>query len=150
MRVIRENLAARDSLTPVCQAAAQLLFGLTKVTQTRPGMRPGRRQGSGRADHGPARASAGRPADNSLVRHMIQLRLWAVRSINRLGESAAQSILIAEPLLADQEREQGAHHADALATSNELAEAYRGAGRTAEAITLFEQTAAQRAAGAGC
>ena len=57
-----------------------------------------------------------------------------VWSLNRLGDSAAQSILIAEPLLADQERVLGADHPDTLATRNELAEAYQGAGRMAEAI----------------
>ena len=144
MRVIRENLAARGSLTSVCQAAAQLLAGLSSSLdrnwhENRGGIRDLVEQIMALYE-----SSASCPADNSLVHHMIQLRLWAVRSMNRLGESATQSILIAEPLLTDQEREQGVQHADTLATRNELAEAYRGAGRTAEAITLFEQTAAQR------
>jgi tetratricopeptide (TPR) repeat protein len=144
MRVIRENLAASDSLTPICQAVALLLAGLTRsLDQTWHENRGGVRDLVEQimALH---ESSAGRPADSTLADRMIQLRSWAVRSMNRLGESAAQSILIAEPLLADQERQQGAHHADTLATSNELAEAYRGVGRTDDAITLFEQTAAQR------
>ena len=38
----------------------------------------------------------------------------------------------------------GADHPDTLASRNNLALAYRDAGRTAEAITLFEQTLADR------
>ena len=38
----------------------------------------------------------------------------------------------------------GADHPDTLSTRNNLALAYRDAGRTAEAITLHEQTLADR------
>ena len=64
--------------------------------------------------------------------------------LNGLGDSAAQSILIGEPLLADRERMLGADHPDTLQTRNNLANAYQAAGRTAEAITLHEQTLADR------
>src|SRR5580704_12595416 len=66
------------------------------------------------------------------------------RPLNRLGESATQSILVAKPLLADQERVLGTEDPDTLATRHELAEAYHWAGRTAEAITLLERTVADR------
>ena len=144
MRVIREQLAAGNSLTAVCAAAAQLLDGLAgSLSQTwhqdRAAVRDLVEQIMALYE-----SSAGCPADSALVRRMIRLRWWAVWFLNRLGDSAAQSILIAEPLLADQERVLGADHPDTLTTRNSLAIAYRDAGRTAEAITLHEQTLADR------
>ena len=87
-------------------------------------------------------SSAGCPADSALVRRMFWLRWWAVVFLNYLGDSAARSILIAEPLLADEERVLGADHPDTLTTRGNLAAAYRAAGRKAEATTLLEQNLA--------
>ena len=67
---------------------------------------------------------------------MIRLRWWAVVFLNNLGDSAAQAIAIGERLLADQERVLGPDHPDTLASRNNLAIAYRAAGRTDEAISL--------------
>ena len=75
---------------------------------------------------------------------MIRLRGWAVWFLNRLGDSAAQAIVIGERLLADQEQVLGPDHPDTLTSRNNLALAYRGAGRTGEAITLDEQALAAR------
>ena len=47
-------------------------------------------------------------------------------------------------MLADQERVLGANHPSTLATRTDLAHAYREAGRTAEAITLLEQSLADQ------
>ena len=52
--------------------------------------------------------------------------------------------MIGERLLADQERLLGPDHPDTLNSRNSLAIAYRAAGRTAEAISLHEQTLAIR------
>ena len=52
--------------------------------------------------------------------------------------------MIGERLVADQERVLGPDHPDTLAARNNLAVAYQDAGRTAEAITLHEQTLAAR------
>jgi hypothetical protein len=65
--------------------------------------------------------------------------LWAVFFLNKLGDSAAQSIAIAQSLLVDEERVLGADHPDTLGTRNNLANAYQDAGRTAEAIALHER-----------
>ena len=46
-RVIREQLAAGNSLTAVCAAAAQLLDGLAESLSRDLASGPGRRQGSG-------------------------------------------------------------------------------------------------------
>ena len=49
-----------------------------------------------------------------------------------------------EQTLADQERVLGADHPDTLLTRSNLANAYPDAGRTAEAITLYEQNLADQ------
>ena len=142
MRVIREQLAAGNSLMAVCAAAARLLDGLAaSLSQTwhedRVAVKDLVEQILALDE-----SSAGCPADSALVRRILRLRGWAVGFLNELGDSAARSILIAEPLLADQERVLGADHPDILATRGNLAIAFQMAGRTAEAITLFEQNLA--------
>jgi tetratricopeptide (TPR) repeat protein len=143
-RVIREEQERKNSLAAVCTAAAQLLGGLAEQL----GLTRHENRGDVRdlAEQILAlyESSAGCPADSTLVRRMILLRLWAVWSLNRLGDSAVQSIMLAEPVLADQERALGTGHPDTLATRHKLAEAYQWAGRTTEAITLFEQNLADR------
>jgi len=88
-----------------------------------------------------------RPAgqtDKKLARMLLQLRLSALDYLNQLGDSAPQVIAVGEPLTADFERALGPDHPDTLASRSNLAEAYRVAGRTAEAIRLHEQTLAGR------
>jgi hypothetical protein len=128
MRVIREQQAGGNSLPAVCAAAAQLLDGLTEALgqtwyENRGDVRDLVEQIMALYE-----SSAGCPADSALVRRMLRLRLWAVWSLNRLGDSSAQSVLIAEPLLADQERVLGADHPDTLATRNELGRGLLGVG----------------------
>ena len=144
MRVIREQLAAGNSLTVVCAAAAQLLDGLAASLSRTWHQDLGAVRDLVEQILALSESSAGCPADSALVHRMIRLRWWAVWFLRGLGDSAARSILIAEPLLADQERVLGADHPDILATRNNLAVAYLDAGRTAEAITLLEQTLADR------
>ena len=130
MRVIREQLAAENSLTAVCTAAAQLLDELAESLS-----------GPGIEDRAAVRdlveqimalyeSSAGCPADSALARQHDPAQMVGSLFLMMLGDSAAQSILIAEPLLADQERVLGADHPDTLGTRNNLAAAYRDAGRT--------------------
>ena len=52
--------------------------------------------------------------------------------------------MIGERLVADQERVLGPDHPDTLASRNNLALAYRAAGRFDEAISLHEQNLAAR------
>ena len=142
MRVIREQLAAGNSLMAVCAAAAQLLDGLAESLfetwhEDRAAVRDLVEQIMALYE-----SSSGCPADSALARRMIDLRGSAVWFMNKLGDSAAQSILLGEPLLADRERVLGADHPDTLTTRNNLALAYWAAGRAAEAITLLEQTLA--------
>jgi hypothetical protein len=144
MRVIREQLAAGASLTTVCLAAAELLDGVAGSLregwhQDRPAVRDLVEQIMALYESSPDSS-----ADNALARQMIRLRWWAAGFLGLLGDSAAQLILIGEPLLADMERVLGADHPDTLQTRGNLAAAYREVGRTAEAITLNEQTLADR------
>ena len=144
MRVIRENLAARGALTPVCQAAAGLLDGLADSLEER-----------WHEDRAATRdlveqilaleESAARcPPASDLDRDMLRLRWWALSFLNNLGDSTAQAIAIGERLVADQERVLGPDHPNTLAARNNLANAYQVAGRTDEAISLHEQTLATR------
>ena len=144
MRVIRENLAVDNALTVVCQSAARVLDGLARPLSE-----------SWHEDRAAARdlveqilaldESAARcPADSDLGNHMIRLRQWAMRFLNRLGDSPAQAVLIGERLLADQERVLGPDHPDTIAARAHLGIAYADAGRADEALTLDEQTLAAR------
>jgi len=144
MRVIREQLAAGNSLVTVCEAAAQLLDAQAETLrrtwhEDRAAVRDTAEQIMALYE-----SSAGCSAGSGIARRMIRLRWWAAWLLSMLGDSAAQSILIGEPLLADQERVLGADHPDTVASRNNLASAYQLAGRTAEAITLHEQTLADR------
>lgn len=59
-------------------------------------------------------------------------------------ERRAQAIVIAEPSLTDQERLWNSNCPGSLKTRNNLASAYRDAGRTAEAIALHERNLADQ------
>jgi hypothetical protein len=74
----------------------------------------------------------------------LRLRLWALYHLGELGDSAPQAIAVGEPLLEDAERELGPDHRSTLAVRNNLANAYRAAGRAAEAIPLHQQILADR------
>jgi tetratricopeptide (TPR) repeat protein len=144
MRVIRENLAAADSLLGVCEAAAQLLdemAGSLRETwhQDRAAVRDLVEQIMALDE-----SSAACPDRGSLDRPMIRLRSWAVTYLTYLADSPAQAIVIAERLVTDQERVWGADHPDTLSSRGNLASAYYAAGRTDEAITLHEQNLADR------
>jgi tetratricopeptide (TPR) repeat protein len=143
-RVIREEQARKNSLAAICTMTAQLLDGLTKQLEKAVHKNRGDVRDLVEQIMALHESSAGCPPGSTPVRRILQLRLWAVWALNRLGDNAAQSILVAEPLLADQERVLGSDHPETLATRHNLAEAYHWAGRTAEALTLFEQNLADR------
>ena len=144
MRVIRENLAAGNALTVVCEVAARLLDGVAESLRE-----------SWHQDRAAARdlveqimalddSCAGCPPGSGLDRRMIRLRQWAVAFLNELGDSPAQAIVVGERLVADQERVLGPDDPDTLQSRNDLANAYRDAGRLDEAISLHEQVMAAR------
>jgi tetratricopeptide (TPR) repeat protein len=145
MRVIREQLAAEDSITSVCAVAAgSVLRGLADSLdqtwyQDRAAARDLVEQITALSE-----SSAACPADSSLVHRVLSLRSRAVFFLHELNESPVRSILIAEPLLAEMDRVLGADDPGTQATRHNLAAAYRDTGRLTEAITLDEQNLADR------
>ena len=143
MRVIRERLARQGHFATACLAAAAVLAvrvqPLREAWQDRPARRDLVEQVMALHEHS---ASSPGGADRDLTQAILKLRGWAVVFLNELADSAAQAIQVAEPLLADMEQILGPDHPDILASRNNLAAAYRDAGRTAEAIALHERTLA--------
>ena len=145
-RVIREQLAATDNLMAGCLATAQLLDALTQAIsptwhEDLTAVRDLIEQIMALYESFAGCCTA---EDSEFARDMLKLRQWAVTGQNLLGDNATQSILIAEPLLADLERVLGSDDPETLRSRNSLAAAYQDAGRTAEAITLYEQNLADR------
>jgi tetratricopeptide (TPR) repeat protein len=142
MRVIRENLAAAGRLTVACQAAARLLDDQNTALTER--WHEDRAAVRDLIDQITALAEAADrcPADDSLDQAITGLRWSAVWYLNQLGDNPRQVIAIGERLVADRDRLLGPDHPDTLNSRNDLAVAYRAAGRTGEAITLHEQTLA--------
>ena len=144
MRVIRENLAADNALTMVCESAARLLDGLAESRwenwhEDRAATRDLVEQIMA-LDESAARCPPGSDLDG----RMLRLQGWAAGLLSRLGDSAAQAIVIGERLVAARERVLGPDHPDTLASRNNLANAYPDAGRLDEAISLHEQNLAAR------
>jgi tetratricopeptide (TPR) repeat protein len=70
------------------------------------------------------------------------LRRWALWCLNELGDNPTEAVQYGESLIPDCERFLGPDHLDTLACRNNLALAYRMAGRTGEAVRLHERTLA--------
>ena len=141
-QVVRDGLARRDRLVAVYRAAvaaldtrAAALAGswdrvairdiLVQVTALRENV-----------------AGSAAEADDELAKILLSLRFWALYDLNELGDSASQAIAVGKSLVADSERVLGFDHPDTLTAQNNLAVAYQGAGRPAEAIPLFERALA--------
>ena len=77
--------------------------------------------------------------ETALAGTLLQLRSWAVWCLNELGDSLVQAIDYGQGLIADSERILGETHPDILTSRNNLAAAYRAAGRLDEAIPLYER-----------
>lgn len=120
IRVIREQLAGRDSLAAVCAAAAQLLDRLAEsYRQTwhtnRSAVRDLVQQIMALYE-----SSARCPADSGLAHQMMRLRVLAAWFLGVLGDSEARSALLQEPLQAGQEKAPGVGHLDKAAMRENL------------------------------
>ena len=131
LRVVRDGLARRERLAAVCRAAAAVLDARAAAlagSLDRVAVRDVPEQVTA------LREAAGRLRIGGLVRSwqrmLLRLRVWAVYHLVELGDSAAQAIVVGEPLAADCERVLGPDHPDTLASRNNLANAYVAAGRT--------------------
>ena len=81
---------------------------------------------------------------DGLSTELLDLRGWALRSLNELADSPAQAIRFGRALTADCQRVLGRDHPDTLTSRNNLAYAYRSAGRLGEAIPLYQEVLAGR------
>jgi tetratricopeptide (TPR) repeat protein len=81
-------------------------------------------------------------ADRGLVTELLSLRGWALWYQLELGDSPDQTIEYGRLLVADRERVLGSDYPSTLTSRNNLAAAYRSAGRIEEAIPLLERTLA--------
>ena len=144
-RVIRERLARQGQLIAACQTAGRTLEAqagsLDEAWRDRPARRDLVEQIMAVHEHA---TSCSSEAGSELTTTMMTLRATAVWLLLELGDSAAQAIQVAEQLLADCEQVLGPDHPNTMTSRNNLANAYREAGRVSEAIPLFERTLADR------
>ena len=145
MRVARERLAADGALPGMLGGAVRVLTGAADAIGE-----PWRDPAGVRDLAGQVSAAAGCLASHpgalgeDEAAGLLLLRLESVYLLLKLGDSTALAIAAAEPLVIDFERLLGADHPDTMHSRNNLAEAYRDAGRTAEALALHERTLADR------
>jgi tetratricopeptide (TPR) repeat protein len=138
-RVVREGLARRGHLTGTCRAAASVLRARAEAVKGSPDRQLVRDVPEQVAALLETTATIADEADEELTRTLLRLRFWALYHLNELGDTAEQAVAVGEPLTVDLEQVLGPDHADTLASQDGLAVAYQAAGRTAEAIPLFEK-----------
>ena len=143
MRVAVERQAQDRSLAGLGAGIAALLTAVTESLPERWQNRPAARDAIQQitALHAHLAPYLG-GQDTALTGTLLQLRRWTLRCLNDLGDSFAQAIEYGPDLVADCERVLGETHPNTLASRNNLALAYRSAGRLDEAIPLLERTLA--------
>ena len=145
MRVARERQAQEGSLAALGAGIADLLSVVTQSLaepwQNRPAARDAVQQIMALHEH---LAPYLDEQDAAVTETLLRLRGWAIWCLNELGGSFAQAIEYGQDLVADCGRVLGDTHPDTLTSRNNLARAYRDAGRLDEAIPLLERTLADR------
>ena len=145
MRVAVERQARDGALAGVGRGVAALLTAVThslpEPWQNRPGAREAIQQIMALHEH---LAPYLGEHDADLTKTLRGLRGWAVWCLDELGDSFTQAIDYGKALVADSERILGETHPSTLTSRNNLAIAYRAAGRLEEAIPLYEGTLADR------
>ena len=146
MRVARERLAAEGGLTTVVDGAVRVLAGVGDGFGDDAWRDPAGVRELAAQVTAVVACLAAHPdvLAGEAPTGLVELRLRSVYLLNMLGDSTGLAILAAEPLAADCERLLGADHPDTLSAYTNLAYAYQAAGRTAEAIPLYERTLADR------
>jgi tetratricopeptide (TPR) repeat protein len=141
MRVVREHAAAHGNLSTAATAAANLLAtvrqALGEPKQNRAAARDLVGQIIALNEHSTAQLCQ---RDAELTASILTLRAWVVYYLNELGDSFTQAITYGTKVLADREQTLGTTHPDTLQSRNNLAAAYRAAGRLGDAIPLYERT----------
>ena len=145
MRVAVERQAQEGSLAELGAGIVGLLSVVTQALgqpwQNRPAARDAIQQIMALHEH---LAPYLGQQDAELTETLLRLRGWAIWCLNDLGDSFAQAIEYSQSLVADYVRVLGETHTDTLTSRNNLAAAYRAAGRLDEAIPLLERTLADR------
>ena len=145
MRVVRERLAAEgqlaDAVVGAVLALRQLADGIDGAWRDPAGVRELSAHLAALAAHDQRLLDT---VGDEITGDLLQVRLRSVYLLNELGDSTGLAIVAGEALAADCERVLGTDHPDTLMSRNNLAVAYQGAGRTAEAIPVLEQTLADR------
>ena len=139
LRVIRDQLAKQGRLAAVCRVTALVLTLRARAlagSRDRTALRDVPEQITALRDT--MAGMSGEP-DAKLARTLLELRFWALRHLNTLGDNAQQAIALGELLLADCERVLGPDHPNTHATRDGLATAYMNGGRIAEAISLYSR-----------
>ena len=140
-RVVREEAAQRGRGAAAFRAAAAALGPAAEILVKRgdqAAVREMLSQVMALLNNAPAPAAA----DEELAWTLIQLRSLAVHHLIELGDSMPAAVTIGEPLTAELERLLGPGHPDTIRAQNDLALAYREAGRVAEAVPLLERALA--------
>ena len=140
-RVVREEAARRGRLAAAFRAAAAALgpaAGALVQRGDQAAVRDMLGQVMALLRNAPAPAEAG----EELARMLTQLRSLALHDLIELGDSRPAAVAIGEPLTAELERLLGSGHPDTIRAQNDLALAYREAGRVAEAVPLLERALA--------
>jgi tetratricopeptide (TPR) repeat protein len=145
MRVARERRAHEGTLADLgmraCALLAEVAGSLEQPWRSREAARDAIGQVTALHEH---LASCLDSDHAQLVETLLELRGWALECMIELGDSFERAVEHGESLVADYGRVLGADHPDTLTSRNNLALAYRAAGRVAEAIPLFVQTLADR------
>ncbi len=143
MRVVRERLAAGGGLAAAVAGAVRVLGKLADEIEEAWRDPAGVRELAGHVNALAAHVRGHRDAFiGEMPAGLLRLRLWSGYLLTELGDSTGLAIVAGEPLAADCERLLGTDHPDTLKSRNNLALAYRAAGRTAEAIPVLERTLA--------
>ncbi len=137
-RVVRERQAADGTAALVGETAVGLLSELVAAVGQPWEDRARVRELAGHVEA--LRGHAGvLPGRAGPAAGLVRLQEQAVELLSRLGDDPAWVIRLGEPLAGDCDQVLGADHPGTLAVRRHLARAYRMAGRTDEAIGLFER-----------
>jgi tetratricopeptide (TPR) repeat protein len=142
MRVIREHAAADATLAQAAQDAISGLDAMLPAAEDawqHPGvMQEFVTQATALAGHLDAFPGL---LDGSAEQDMLVLLAWAGWYLSEVSD-ITRAIPLLERTLADRERVLGADHPETLGSRNNLADAYREAGRLDDAVALHQQTLA--------
>ena len=143
-RVVREQRAHADTLTDVAAGACTLLYDVTGSVDP-PSLHEA--EALNAVAHIMALNAflgSALPGDDPVTRRLLALRGWALRCLLDFGDVTSQAINVGESLVHDSAQLLGEDHPDTLSAKHDLALAYQGVGRPAEAASLFERVAADR------